>query len=239
MGKRFFIRVGTRTTPRKQSVIKAAKEGRMEQRHLDYVMTKYRAALYISLETLLGRDRIGNILLSEFIDDCVKDAFVRINEYDPQYKFRTFLVNKIVWPAINKIRLEQKREKEAIANYFEWKHSKENFTGILSQATAKMFIDEGLKQLKEQEPLKYEVLYLHYFKKVPYKKIYEQLKDSVTMRVSSVDYAEKLYQRAVVKLKHLYRELIRNKKYVDNDLPFTAGLKRKFHEVTTKKRNHR
>jgi DNA-directed RNA polymerase specialized sigma24 family protein len=239
MGKKFFIRVGTRTTPRKQSAIKAAKEGRMEQRHLDYVMAKYRAALYYPLDTLLGRNRIGKIPLDEFIEDCVKDAFVRINEYDPQYKFRTFLVNKIVWPALNKIRLENKRENEAINHYLDRDDAKEDFTGILSKAMAKIFIDEGLKQLKEQEPLKYEVLYLHYFKKLPYKAIYEELKDSVTMRVSSVDYAEKLYQRAVKQLKHLYRELVRNRKFVDNDLPFTAGLKRKLYEVTTEKRNHR
>ncbi|MEK7450010.1 MAG: hypothetical protein AAB019_11085 [Planctomycetota bacterium] len=49
MKRRWFIRVGTKTTPRNQSVIKAAKEDRLQQRHLDYVMLKYSNALFYPL----------------------------------------------------------------------------------------------------------------------------------------------------------------------------------------------
>ncbi|MEW6026315.1 MAG: hypothetical protein AB1599_03345 [Planctomycetota bacterium] len=235
MNRRWFIRVGTKTTPRKQSVIKAAKEGRLEQRHLDYVMLKYSNALFYPLELLLGKKWLGGLSLREFVDNCIKDALIRINEYDPQYHFRSFLTKKIVLPELSRQLSRAKKEREAVLEYMENKHNQQEFEINFRQEIAKEFVNEALRKLKSEDEVKYEVLVRRHFDKASYTKIYEELKRTYTLSITSEASVRKIYERAAKMLKHIFRQLVRSGKYVDDDLSFDRGLKRKLHEWTTKK----
>ncbi|MDI6733586.1 MAG: hypothetical protein QME51_06750 [Planctomycetota bacterium] len=231
-----FLRVGTRTTPRKKSAIRAAREGRMQDRHLDYVMAKYHPALFYPLLNFLGTDKKFGFDLEQFVDDCIKDAFIRIKEYDEQYHFRSFLVKKIVWPTLSTTLRNLRKERDAIGEYLERRGAQKRFEMDYRNEVAKEFVDEALSILKQQDPVKYEVFYKRYFENMAFPKIYKALRQEYPLSITSVQQLWKHYERAKKELKHIFRELIRHKKYVDDDLPFDRGLKRKFHQVTTKKR---
>jgi DNA-directed RNA polymerase specialized sigma24 family protein len=234
MGQRPFIRIGTRTTPRKKSAIKAAREGRMEKRHLDYVLTKYHPALFYPLLNMLGTEKKLGFDLAVFVDDCIEDAFIRIKEYDEQYRFRSFLIKKVVWPALSRALRASRKEHDAILEYLEEKEVKQRFEQDYRNEVAKEFVTEALLKLREQDPVKHQVFCKRYFEKLSFPEIYRKLKTEYPLSITSVQQLWKHYERAKKELKHIFRELIRNKQYVDDDLPFDQGLKRKFHQVTTK-----
>ena len=75
MGRKWNIRIGTGTTPRKQSAIKAAREGRMLQRHWDYVKPIYLNALYTSLRIIMFQ-AITHRDVRQFVEECIEDVFV-------------------------------------------------------------------------------------------------------------------------------------------------------------------
>lgn len=231
-----FIRIGTRTTDRKKSAIRSARAGRMEKRHLDYMVLKYRMALFASLRDIFNREKIGPLDLGEFAEQCIADAFVRIKEYDERFKFRSFLVKKIVWPALsNALRADQK-ERKATLEYLKQRRIYQRLSRDYRTAVAKEFVNDAFKELQERFPLKYEVFYRREVEKLSYKEIFAELKTSVTLQVTSEAHARKLYERAKTELKHIFREFIRNNKYLDSDLPFADGLKKRLHEITTGKR---
>jgi hypothetical protein len=239
MAQRWNIRIGTRTTPRKKSAIDAAIEGRMQQRHYKYIQAKYLAALYNWLRDHLPKS-FSPQDISDFAERCVNDAFVRIKEFeakkkaDPDYKFRSFLKG-VVFKATQQewrdkrpafIDIEKHLAKNPFAHGFD--------TG-LSNELAEEFVREALLTLKKEDEVSYEVFYRRFREELPYRDVYEQLKETYTLTITSEKACRQVYSRSIPKLKHIFRELTRGK-YVDKDLPFNKYILKKLRQDTTKRK---
>lgn len=240
MGKRWEIRIGTQTTPRKQSAIRAALGGTMLTRHYQYVQPIYQSALFWSLKNILPASTPNNEII-QFAEDRINDAFVRIKEYDelkksdPSYKFRSFLIKKILFPALEEFYRKRKQEREAVEEYFIAGEARKGFGLDYRNEVAKEFVREALLKLKEEEEISYEVFIRRYFELKPYREIYEELKDLYTLTITSEKACRQVYDRTFNKLKHLFREITRQGKYIDKDLPFNKYILSKLKAETTKK----
>ncbi|MFH1231744.1 MAG: hypothetical protein V1709_09640, partial [Planctomycetota bacterium] len=179
MRKGLFIRVGTRTTTRKRSAIQAALEHRMLDRHLDYVFAKYHPALLYPIQEIIwehyGKGKIIGFNADEFVDDCIKDAFLRIKEYDPKYKFRTFLCKMIVIPALVNLLREAKKERDAILNYLAEKDTVRELEKDVRYGLTKQLFQDALMRYKNEEPIRYEVFCMHFYEKLSYPEIKKEL----------------------------------------------------------------
>ncbi len=244
MNKNFFIRIGTRTTTRKRSAIKAALEGRMETRHLDYVMLRYRYALLEPVKEFIlahyGPGKIIGFDPEEFALNCIKDAFIRIKEYDSKYRFRTFLVKKILLPALIHLVREARKEKKAIVAYLlEEKTVRKLETKLetrLKYALTKELVFDALMKYKDEDPIKYEVFCMHYYEKMSGAKILEYLNRVYPqLAISTRDGVHKMYQRAEKGLKHTFREIVRTGRYIDKDLILSQDIMNRLRAETTKK----
>ncbi|MBI4711937.1 MAG: hypothetical protein HY762_01320 [Planctomycetes bacterium] len=243
MNKLFFLRIGTRTTTRKKSAIQAALDGRMQTRHLDDVMLRYRYALVEPVrEFILAHYGTGTIIgfdPEEFALNCVKDAFVRIKEYDPKYRFRSFLVKKILMPELLQLVREAKKEKDAIINYLQEKETvrklEENLDTRVKYALTKELVFDTLMKYKQDDPIKYEVFCMRYYEKLAWPEILKEVKKSYpALVITSADGVRKMYDRAEKELKHTFREIIRTGKYLDRDLILSKGIMNRLRAETTK-----
>lgn len=240
MGGKWHIRIGTRTTPRKQSAIRAALSGTMLTRHYNYVQPIYQSALFWSLRGILPKS-MSNQDVMRFAEDRINDAFVRIKEYDrlkkadPSYRFRSFLVKKIIFPALKEVFVKGKRDARAVEEHSRVQRGARIFEEDYKNEIAKEFVRDALLQLRKQDEIKYEVFCRRHFDQKPYKAIYQELKDQYTLTITSVDATRKTYQRAIPKLKHLFREIKRKGRYVDKDLPFNKGILARLRAETTRK----
>lgn len=243
MNKDFFLRIGTATTSRKKSAINAALEGRMETRHLDYVLLRYGYALTEPVREFIlthyGTGKIIGFDPAEFALNCIKDAFVRIKEYDPQYRFRSFLVKKILLPALVTLVREARKEKEAIVNYLLEKETvrklEENLETQVKYALTKELVFDALMKYKQDDPIKYEVFCMHYYEKMSWAEILEYLNRVYPQfKISTRDGVHKMYQRAEKELKHSFREIVRTGKYLDKDLILSKDIMNRLRAETTK-----
>ncbi len=240
MGFRWTIRIGTATTPRKQSAMRAALIGTMLTRHYQYVQPIYQAALFWSLRNILPKSMSKQDVI-EFAEDRINDAFIRIKEYDelktvkPTYKFRSFLVKKIIFPALEKFYRKRRQEAKAVQEYSLAQRAAPKFEKDYRNQIAKEFVRDALLQLKREDEVKYEIFCRRHFEQKPFRAIYDELKDQYTLTITSEAATRVTYQRAMIKLKHLHRELIRKGKYVDKDLPFNKGVLARLRAETTKK----
>ncbi|MEW6025691.1 MAG: hypothetical protein AB1599_00140 [Planctomycetota bacterium] len=243
MRKGFFIRIGTRTTSRKKSAIQAALERRMLDRHLDYVIAKYHPALLYSVREIVlnqyGAGKIIGFSPEEFVDNCIKDAFSRIREYDPKYKFRTFLCKMIVIPALVNLLREAKKERTAIEAYVAEKKTiqdlESEFETALRYALTKQLFFDALMRYKNEEPIRYEVFCMSFYEKLSYPKIKDELgKLYPHLQVESSRYVRTLHEQAIKGLKHYLRQTYHGRKYFDKDLIMDDKFLKRLRAETTK-----
>ena len=244
MDKNFFIRIGTRTTTRKRSAIKAALEGRLETRHLDYVMLRYRYALLEPVKEFIlahyGPGKIIGFDPEEFALNCVKDAFIRIKEYDPKYRFRSFLVKKILLPALIHVIREARKEKEAITAYLLEQKTvrklEENLDTRVKYALTKELIFDAMMKYKAEDPIKYEVFCMHFYEALSWAEILKYLNQTYPqLEISTREGVYKMYQRAEKELRHTFREMVRTSKYLDKDLILSKDIMNRLRAETTRK----
>ncbi len=235
MAGRLRIAIGTRTTPRKRSAIRRALSGQLDKFSLGYIQTKYQYALYRSLRNMLPVS-MPNQDVRAFIQDCLNDAFTRIKEYNPRYRFRSFLVYKIILPALKTFSRTRQKEKVILEECLE---SEQRYSKPLEDELQKNlsqeFVKDALLQLKQEDEIKYEVLYRRNHNNLSYKEIYNELKREYPSRIKSEAAARVTYQRAEQKLKRLFRKLIKQGRYVDKDLSFSKGLIKSLRAETTRK----
>ncbi|MBI4834681.1 MAG: sigma-70 family RNA polymerase sigma factor [Planctomycetes bacterium] len=238
MGQRWQIRIGTRTTPRKQSAIKAAREGRMLTRHWDYVKPIYIASLYRPLQDILPRAIPSNDL-AQFAEECIEDAFVRIKEYEEgRYKFRTFLVQKVVFPRLAEFIRGRKNRHDKLPDENElYSLARMNdFSGDFRYHALKQFVDEALRELKKDNEVQYEVVVRKIYRDMQQGEIYKELKDQYTLSLNSADAVKKANQRGLEKLKHYLREIYKRGKYVDKERPLQKWFLARLRAETTAKK---
>lgn len=243
MNKSFFLRIGTATTSRKKSAINAALEGRMQTRHLDYVLLRYGYALTEPVREFIlthyGTGKIIGFDPEEFALNCVKDAFVRIKEYDPQYRFRSFLVKKILLPALVTLVREAKKEQKAIVNYLLKKETvrklEENLDTQVKYALTKELVFDALMKYKQDDPIKYEVFCMRYYEKLTWTEILSEVKKGYPqLEINSRHGVQNMYKRAETELKHLFRDIVHTGKYLDKDLILSKGIMNRLRAETTK-----
>jgi DNA-directed RNA polymerase specialized sigma24 family protein len=237
MSNRWWIRIATKTTPRKQLAIWKAKTGGLDTGSRDYMQNKYLPALYSALRQLMQpAPWFSNEDVRDFIQECVDDTFVRIKEYDSQFKFRTFLVNKIILPKLKTLLSETAKRKEAEKDYVRTKYSeiKQKLPSAFRQNLLEGFIKDALRKLKEDDPIKYEVFCYRHYDELPYSEVIKKVK-VLYPEVSSEAYARQLYQRAEKELKHITREIYEGDPSLARKLPIGKGLKQALSKETTVK----
>jgi len=242
MGDRWEIRIGTQTTPRKQSALRAALAGTMLTRHYQYIQPIYQSALFWRLKNILPASTPNNDII-QFAEDRINDAFIRIKEYDElkkadsAYKFRSFLIKKILFPALEEFYRKRKQEREAVEEYFIASEAQKGFDLDYRNEVAKEFVREALLKLKEEDEIKYEVFVRRFFEQKLHREIYEELKEAYPLTITSEKACRQVYDRALDKLKHLFREVTRQGKYVDKDLPFNKFILNKLRAETTDRKS--
>jgi len=240
MGRKWHIRIGTRTTSRKKSAIQAAIEGRMLDRHYKYVQTKYQRALYNWLRDHLPPS-FSNHNIQDFAESAINDAFVNIKEFDrlrkakPDYKFRTFLRNT-VFKATREEYRGRKDEFVSIDEILQAEPFARGFDLGISNALSEEFVREAILTLKKEDEVKYEVFYRRFREEMPYARIYEELKDQYPSTITSEKACRQVYSRTIPKLKKIFRALYKNEKYVDKDLPFNRYILKRLRAETTRKK---
>ncbi|MFA5794760.1 MAG: hypothetical protein WC980_06815 [Candidatus Brocadiia bacterium] len=240
MLKNFFLRIGTATTSRKKSAIKAALDGRMQMRHLDYVMLRYRYALVgpiiAYVQTHYGTGKIIGFDPEELALNCVKDAFVHIKEYDPKYRFRTFLAQKIVVPALAEVVRQAIKERGAITEYLLEKKAVDKFEDDLRYALTKELVFDALMKYKQDDPIKYEVFCVRYYEKLAWTEILSELKKGYPqLEMNTWQGVQNMYKRAETELKRLFRDIVRTGRYLDKDLRLSKDIMTRLRAETTKK----
>lgn len=238
MGRKWNIRIGTGTTPRKQSAIHAAREGRMLQRHWDYVKPIYLASLMRPLRDILPM-AIPSRDVEQFAEECIEDAFVRIKEFEEgKYKFRTFLVKKVIFPRMSEFLRSRKQRFEKLPDeneLFTLTNQNHVITDFRYYAM-KAFMQDAMRELKKDSEIQYEIILRRIVNNLSYKEIYDELKGQYTLTITSEAAVRVNYQRAATKLKHYLREIYKRGKYLDKELPLRKWfIERLRAETTTNK----
>lgn len=216
MPRKFFA-IGTATTPRKKDAINKARSGRLDIKSYEYAKAKWQASLFGSLRRSIPA-RITDQQVWEFAEECVDDAFTRIKEYDERYKFREFLVNKIVLPAYEKLLRKHNQEKEVIETQKQditYKLQKLNPDVIIEETKEKLEVElakDVLRQLKEQDEVKYEVFCYRELNGWEYKAIADELK------ITEAN-ARQIHGRVKKDIiPELFDQISSSNKYIDKDL---------------------
>jgi hypothetical protein len=122
-----------------------------------------------------------------------------------------------------------------VEEYFIAGEARKGFNLDYRNEVAKEFVREALLKLKEEEEISYEVFIRRWFEQKPYMEIYKELKDLYTLTITSEKACRQVYDRTFDKLKHLFRGITRQGKYVDKDLPFNKFILGKLRAETTKR----
>lgn len=214
--KRPFI-IGTPTTPRKQAAISKARKGLLDTTSWEYVKAKYRSALLPPLRSRMYVEWWTGNDVWDFAEECVEDAFTRINEYNPAHKFRTFLAEIIIKPKLDAFYKSEARKREAEKDYAQQRRkrkpiSAKNLADEIKPNLEKGIARDVLRQLKAQDEMKYEVFCYREFDGWEYKDIADE------WGITPAN-ACKIYERVKKQeIPQIFGQLINSAKYMDKDM---------------------
>jgi DNA-directed RNA polymerase specialized sigma24 family protein len=239
MGMKWWIRIRTATTTKKQLAIWKAQTGQLDTASLEYMQERYEKSLFWQIKEIFRSQGLPNVLDEDVRDICrdsVNDAFVYIKEYQTHKKFRTFLVTKVKYN-LGKAIDEWKKRKAGEREYIERLESarkgiKQKLWSGFHKHLAAEFIKDALKRLKIEDRPKYEVFCYWYYEKLPYSEIVQKLKP-LYPEVSSEVNARQMCTRAKKELKHITREIYKGDPDLARKLPFSKGLKNALGKETT------
>lgn len=214
--KRVFI-IGTATTPKKQQAIRKAREGLLDTSSYEYAKSKWRSALFHPLRNRMHHDWWTDNDVWDFTDECINDAFNRIKEYNPEYRFRTFLVEIIIKPKLDKLYKTRKQKPNESISYnddrFEEKPIElDELEDEIKPNMEKELARDILRKLKAEDETKYEVFCYREFDNWEYKDIADELKITESN-------ARQIYNRVKKGiLPELFSKISNSNKYIDKDL---------------------
>jgi RNA polymerase sigma factor (sigma-70 family) len=217
-GKRFF-NIGTATTPQKKTAIRKAANGTLDVTSFEYVKKKFRMALFNPLRKRMNEGWWTENDVWDFAEECVEDAFLRIKEYKPQYKFRTFLAEIIIKPKLDRLYKDKKKETDTQKDYAqEISHSSGSLDDELKPNLEKEIAGDVLKQLKAQDKVKYEVFCYREFDGWEYKNI------AAECGITKAN-ARQIYNRVKKEtIPELFCQISQHSKYLDQDMKIRQDI---------------
>jgi hypothetical protein len=181
-------------------------------------------------------EAIPNNDIAQFAEECIEDAFIRIKEFEEgKYKFRTFLVKKVIFPRMAEFLRSRKHQFKKLPDENElFKLSNQTYiANDFRYFTLKAFVQDGMRNLKKDNEVQYEIALRRIVNDLSYKEIYDELKGQYTLTLTSEAAVRVNYQRAIIKLKHYLRDIYKSGKLTDKDLKFSKGFIKRLRAETT------
>ena len=188
----------------------------------EYVKAKYRTALFLPLRELMYEDWWTYTEVWNFTEDCVEEAFERVEEYKPAHRFLHFLIDVIVGPKLNQLynnKIKEVSGKKTYEHGSDWKKqlSVKGLADRIKPYLEKELTRDVLRRLKANDKTKYEIFYHYTFNDWSFKDIGNEYK----MTEHQVRQAYTQIKDKVIP--ELFYQVRNSSIYLDKDLRFNDG----------------